>query len=108
VTEVPAELLRVGARQQLAFVEGLYHVEEELVGAVGDLGRGAHEGAQLLDHERHQDKERQRDQPDQGQHRNQDGEPPRHEVRERPHREREHDGERYPPERHDRYGGGRV
>src|ERR687889_2661310 len=60
-----AELLGVRAGHQLAFVERVYHVEQELVGAVGDPGRGPYEGAQLLYQERHQEEEPQGDQAEQ-------------------------------------------
>src|SRR5215211_8189015 len=43
-----AELFGVRAGHQLAFVERVYHVEQQLVGAVGDPGRVPYQGAQLL------------------------------------------------------------
>src|SRR5919112_2653944 len=57
-----AELLRVRAGYQLAFVQGIYDVEQELVGAVGNAGSVPHERAQLLYQERHQEEEPERDQ----------------------------------------------
>jgi hypothetical protein len=52
----PAELLGIRARYKLTFVERVYDVEQELVGAVGDAGRGPYQGAQLLYQERHEEK----------------------------------------------------
>src|SRR5215207_3618564 len=93
----PAELFGVRARYQLALVQRVYNVEQELVGAVGDAGRGPFEGAQLLYQERHEEEETQRDKAEHGHNGQQDRQPPWHEVREGPHRKREHDGQRHPP-----------
>src|SRR5215217_1549876 len=104
----PAELLWVRAGYQLAFVQRVYHVEQELVGAVGDPGRGPYEGAQLLYQERHEEEESQRDQAEHGHNGQQDRQPSWHDVRERPRRKREHDGERHPTQRHGGNGRRRV
>ena len=64
-----AERLGVRAGYELAFVERVYNVEQELVGAVGDAGRVPHERAQLLYQERHQEEETQGDQTEHGRER---------------------------------------
>src|SRR5215208_934028 len=95
-----AEVLRVRARYQLALVQCVYNVEQELVGAVGDAGRGPYEGAQLLYQERHEEEETKRDQTEHGHNCQQDRKSSWHDVREGPHRKREHDGQRHPTQRH--------
>src|SRR5829696_743701 len=104
----PAELFGVRARYQLALVQRVYNVEQELVGAVGDAGRSPYEGAQLLYHERHEEEESQRNKSEHGQNGQQDRQPPWHEMREGPHRKREHDGQRHPAQGHGGNGGRRV
>src|SRR5919112_82502 len=104
----PAELLGVRAGYQLAFVQRVYNFEQELVGAVGYAGRVPHEGAQLLYQERNEEEEPERDQAEHGHDGQQDRQPPRHEVRERPHRKREHDGQRQPTQRHGGHGPRRI
>src|SRR5215217_6883538 len=103
-----AELLRVRARYQLAFVQRVYNVEQELVGAVGDAGRGPNEGAQLLYQEGHEEEETKRDQAEHGHNGQQDRKSSWHNVREGPHRKREHDGQRHPTQRHGGNGRRRV
>src|SRR5918993_298331 len=102
-----AELLRVRARYQLAFVQRVYNVEQELVGAVGDAGRSPYEGAQLLYQERHEEEESQRNKSEHGQNGQQDRQPPWHEMGEGPHRKREHDGQRHTAQGHGGNGGRR-